>query len=202
MPGRKKKKIKPSNLLAKTNKEFMAEKKLKKKKKEKVKIRRVKPRKNSAIQAKVSKNETKKSRRIEKTINDRETGVKLDREKQLIISTGVTFFMVLIAFFWIINVSQVFEKMRVTSEDDSDLAGTWQELSEGLGQRLDQMKVNLEKIDELKDNLIAEDYNATAVEKLPSNDFGPTTEDKITEEQVEELKAILETTQTTVNSKQ
>ncbi len=192
MPGRKKKKIKPTNKLAKTNKELIAEKKLNKIKKEKVKIRKVKSRKSSAIQAKVRIKDTKRPKAKKKAVDDREMETKLDREKQLIIFSGVTFFMVLIAFFWIINVSQVFEKMRVTSEDDSDLAGTWQELSEGLSQRLDQMKVNLEKIDELKDNLTAEQYNATATEKLPSNDLGSTTENEITEEQIEELKSILE----------
>ena len=82
--------------------------------------------------------------------------------------------------------------MRISSEENNDLANTWQELSEGLGQRLDQMKVDLGKIDELKDNLTAEQYNATAARKLPSNDLGSTTEDEITEEQVEKLKAILE----------
>ena len=192
MPGRKKKNAKPSDKLAKTNKELIAEKKLNKIKKEKVKIRKVKPRKSLAIQTKAHPKETMKKRNVKKAVDGREMETKLDREKQLIIFSGVTFFMVLIAFFWIINVSQVFEKMRVTSENDSDLANTWQELSVGLGQRLDQMKVNLEKIDELKDNLIAEDYNATATENLPSNDLGTTTENEITEEQVEKLKEILE----------
>ncbi|MCK5211811.1 hypothetical protein KAJ89_03855 [Candidatus Parcubacteria bacterium] len=192
MPGRKKK-IKPSDKLAKTNKELLAEKKLNKiKHKEKVKIRKVKIRKGSTTQTKARPKEKMKSKARKKEINNREMETKLDREKQLIIFSGVTFFMVLIAFFWIINVSQVFEKMSIAQEDDNDLAGTWQELSEGLGQRLDQMKVNLEKIDELKDNLIAEQYNSTATEKLPSNDLGSTTEDEITEEQVEKLKEILE----------
>jgi len=99
MPGRKKKNIKPSNLLAKTNKEFMAEKKLNKiKHKEKVKIRKVKPRKDSVTQTKARIKNTKRPRRAKKTIDNREMEVKSDREKQLIISTGVTFFMVLIAF--------------------------------------------------------------------------------------------------------
>jgi len=198
MPGRKKKNIKPSNLLAKTNKEFMAEKKLNKiKHKEKVKIRKVKPRKDSVTQTKARIKNTKRPRRAKKTIDNREMEVKSDREKQLIISTGVTFFMVLIAFFWIINVSQVFEKMRIASDDDNDLAGTWQELSEGLGQRLDQMKVNLDKIDELKDNLIAEQYNATATRKLPSNDLGletstSTAKEDISADEIIKLKEILE----------
>lgn len=185
MARRKKEKLKPSDKLARTNKELVAEKKLiKVKSKGKVKISKVKSRKKD-----------KKIKRLvsaKKAIDNSQIEAKLDKEKQLIIFSGVTFFMVLIAFFWIINVSQVFEKMRIASDDDNDLAGTWQELSEGLGQRLDQMKVNLDKIDELKDNLIAEEYNFSATEKLPGNDLGTSTEDEITEEQVEKLKEILE----------
>ena len=192
MPGRKKKKTKSRSLLAKTNKELIAEKKSITKSKKKVKVRKVKSRKDSVTQTKARPEEAKRSEAKKKAIDDRGMEAKLDREKQLIIFSGVTFFMVLIAFFWIINVSQVFEKMRVSSEENNDLANTWQELSEGLGQRLDQMKVDLGKIDELKDNLTAEQYNATAARKLPSNDLGSTTEDEITEEQVEKLKAILE----------
>jgi len=87
--------------------------------------------------------------------------------------------------------------LLLASDDDNDLAGTWQELSEGLGQRLDQMKVNLDKIDELKDNLIAEQYNATATRKLPSNDLGletstSTAKEDISADEIIKLKEILE----------
>ena len=199
MPGRKKKKIKAQGLLAQTNKELMAEKKLiKTRSGNKAKISKVKPEKKISIRNKVLNRKISKPARTkkkqEKLQADSRMEARLDKEKQLIIFSGVTFFMVLIAFFWIFNISQVFKKMSVANENENnnDMADTWQELSEGLGNSLDQMRFNLEKVDELKDNLMVEQYASTTIEKLPDNEFESVAEQEITEEQVEKLKSMLE----------
>ncbi|MCK5062082.1 hypothetical protein KAR28_06080 [Candidatus Parcubacteria bacterium] len=199
MPGRKKKKIKQQGLLAQTNKELMAEKKsVKTMSGKKAKISKVKPEKRISIRNKVLNRKIRKPARTkkkqEKLQADSRMEARLDKEKQLIIFSGVTFFMVLIAFFWIFNISQVFKKMSVANENENnnDMADTWQELSEGLGNSLDQMRFNLEKVDELKDNLMVEQYTSTTIERLPENDPEPVVEQEITEEQVEKLKEILE----------
>ena len=70
---------------------------------------------------------------------------RLEREKRMIMWSGITFFMVLIVCFWIYNASQIFKSSEIKSDSEFTL-DDWDKMSQEMGERLRQLKSGLEEI--------------------------------------------------------
>jgi len=57
---------------------------------------------------------------------------KVEREKRFIMWSGVTFFMILIAFFWLYNTKQVLESHRLSPGDTTELFSDWNSLGQDI----------------------------------------------------------------------
>lgn len=117
---------------------------------------------------------------------------KLQRDKRLILISGVTFFMVLIVSVWFINIREVFNSVPAYDEDDTTFS--WKELSEEFKDNIEQMKEEIEEIKILADNSTttsAEIFSTTTMAGLPGNeDVSATTSTStiINSDKINELK--------------
>lgn len=137
-----------------------------------------------------SRAESKKPEMPVKPENSWEMYEKVEQEKRLIMWSGITFFMVLITFFWVYNFNNVF-----LVEADKQIAGkSWEELSDEFGQQLEQMKIDIEKIQAFEDQ-----SGLSQAGILPDNDkleTGTSSKNEIifSDEDIEILKEKLENT--------
>lgn len=112
--------------------------------------------------------------------------VKVEQEKRLIMWVGVSFFMVLIIFFWFLGIKYVFKQ---TSDKESDRSALEQlgNISDQFSQAIQEMKQGLAEIKSEIDigtnsaESIIGDEQVSAQEKPPL----------FTEEDIEELKDVL-----------
>ncbi len=175
------------NRLARTKKELDAEKPKKRRKASVLAVRvkrTIHQPKKTVNQPKAEKTEAEKplpvnniptqetavpaSRRVE----SRRDPERIEREKRFIIWSGVTFFMLLIVFFWFLNLGHPFRVAETVKDDD--FSKTWQELSDDLVGRMEEMQTDLTRINELKDTLLqgrtATTTGTSTVSGLPESD--------------------------------
>lgn len=95
----------------------------------------------------------------------------VERDKRLIMWTGVTFFMVLILFVWITNTKKIFNTIS-TNEDVEEF--NWDEIRKGFDETMNDFKEGMEELNNL-------DQQATT-----------TSEELNSTEDIAELKARLE----------
>jgi hypothetical protein len=74
--------------------------------------------------------------------------MKIEREKRLIMWSGVIFFMILISFFWIYNTRKVFMNSRLESKSTITEDKTWQELSQEISGKIEDLKEGLKEVEE------------------------------------------------------
>jgi septal ring factor EnvC (AmiA/AmiB activator) len=110
--------------------------------------------------------------------------VKAEREKRLILWSGVAFFMVVIFIFWVYNLKDSFKKIESETAGKSDFK--WSEITGDFGKSMEEMKKNLAEIKEFTKTV--EETTTSAEDNIAS-----TTRDIFSEQdEVEELRARLE----------
>lgn len=70
---------------------------------------------------------------------------KIRRSKELIMWSGVGFFMLLIAFFWIYNLNHTFKKLQAENSGGAD-AGDWRQIAAELEEKIGEFKDSYEEI--------------------------------------------------------
>jgi hypothetical protein len=86
---------------------------------------------------------------------------KIESQKNLVMWTGVAFFMTLIFVLWIFNLKQEFKKVSATSQE-VDVMENWDQMSKEMGQKLEEMKTELEAVKEFGENEVLSDIMDTA----------------------------------------
>ncbi|MDO9399085.1 MAG: hypothetical protein Q7T79_00135 [bacterium] len=71
----------------------------------------------------------------------------INQDKKIVMITGVTFFMVLIFGFWLLNVKNIFQ---LNSEKNNENNFSWVETKKGLDDIAVKMKKSIEEIKEIK----------------------------------------------------
>lgn len=101
---------------------------------------------------------------------------KIEREKRLIMWSGVSFFMLLFVFIWAFNVKSVFEK-EMSLEQSNQEQFDVKEISDKFNQTLKEVSQNLAKLDNIAtsssatttdEQLLAGEINQKEVEQLRS----------------------------------
>jgi len=120
----------------------------------------------------------------------------IEKDKNLILWSGVVFFMILIAFFWIRNTGKVFRE--TTSGGDRAEAAIlmeWQTATEEIAKKMKEMKADLESIKAIDSSEIEDDAVignnetlATATERATTTDI----DINATKEEIKKLKTRLE----------
>lgn len=158
-----------------------------------------KRKRSTASQAAVKK--THKTTKKEPILTNEEIIIleeRVERQKRIIMWSGVSFFMVLIAVFWLYNTSQVFKKASLENSDNNDISfDYWDELSDDLGNTINEMRENIDDIKSLSDT--ATSTEELGGEKLPVSEnlkdvatSSTGTADEISQEEIEALKKRLE----------
>jgi type II secretory pathway component PulM len=123
-------------------------------------------------------------RHIKDIKEEMERTVRAERDKRMILWTGVTFFMAVIFIFWIFNLKSTFKQIESENVGDSDF--NWNEITDGFGKTMDEMKENLAEIKEFAETA---DEASTSTE----NTISTTTRDIFSDqEEIGALKARLE----------
>ena len=133
---------------------------------------------------------------------------KVEREKKFIMWSGVTFFMILIAFFWLYNTKQVLENSKIEREDTPSLFTDWESVSEELGSAITEIKESVKTESDSEDILneaeiktdslpsVDEAKSTTSNEAvLPSNTENNPTEIDALKARLEELEEKLKNNQ-------
>lgn len=110
---------------------------------------------------------------------------KIEKEKKIIMWSGVTFFMVLITFFWLYNLNLQFKNSQ-KAKDGEGISDWGKEMSK----RLDEIKENIEKVKEIQ--TMAANTSSSTLEFVNNLSGTSTTEIKIPSEIQEDLKKRLE----------
>ena len=198
---------KPASKLAKSKKELAL------KKGRKAGLKSVKKRPARKIErAHKSKKATKKEHKETKSELSQEEiiimAAKVEREKKFIMWSGVTFFMILIAFFWLYNTKQVLENSKIEREDTPSLFTDWESVSEELGSAITEIKESVKTESDSEDILneaeiktdslpsVDEAKSTTSNEAvLPSNTENNPTEIDALKARLEELEEKLKNNQ-------
>jgi len=75
----------------------------------------------------------------EEVLDEHSYSEDIERDKKLMMWAGVCFFMVLILFFWIINIKNVF-KINEVDNSNSQNQLNWQEITDEFGKTMDEIK--------------------------------------------------------------
>ena len=126
------------------------------------------------------------------------TWEEIEKNKRLIMWSGIVFFMVIIIFGWFYNTKKVFEANRLESQKQPTKAD-WSELIGELGDKMKEMKDNLEAIKTMSNNLASSTEISTAsstkaFSSLPKTDVASSSDETKTpdSEEIKELKETLE----------
>ncbi len=114
---------------------------------------------------------------------------KVERDKRFMMWAGVTFFMILIAFFWLYNTKQAFE--RSSREENNNFTLTdWQKLTDEVSEKMSQMKQDWENIESFNEASTSSPAGLPASESVEREQplFTTSTELKITQEELDKLK--------------
>lgn len=140
-----------------------------------------KKRKKEVLELKAEKSKRKKAK-IQTSVDP----VKVEREKRLIMWAGVSFFMVLIIFFWFLGIKYVFKQ---TADKESDRSALEQlgNISDQFSQAVQEMKQGLA---EIKSEI---DIGTNSAESIIGDEQVSVQEKPLlfTEEDIEELKDVL-----------
>ena len=111
---------------------------------------------------------------------------KIEREKRLIMRSGVTFFMMLIVFFWVINVKNLFKNTEAQNFNNLPSA-EWQDIEDEFSETMEEIK---SRLSELKPEVNLNEANSTTspsqAQQLPADD------NELNQDKIEELKDKLE----------
>jgi len=123
-----------------------------------------------------------------KSVRQRQTDIKKqpdkeDRGKQLMMWSGVIFFMILFVFIWSFNIRASFRQVNEDWNNSEKANQDWEDLSAGINNIVDDIR---EGLDNLKD------YSATSSPETTANGLAA-------DEKIEELKIKLEETSTSTN---
>ncbi len=88
---------------------------------------------------------------------------KVERDKRMILWSGVTFFMILIFIFWIYNLKQIFVKVE---PNDNSQEFIWSDIAENFTKTIGEVKDN---IAEIKDLTNTDEIISTSTDELPSD---------------------------------
>lgn len=80
------------------------------------------------------------SAQIEKSARD------LEKQKQVIMWTGITFCMILIAFFWLSSTRRVVEESGENMQEKSQASKTWDQAVDELSDKINEMEVGVNSI--------------------------------------------------------
>ncbi len=116
------------------------------------------------------------------TKNRQEREKKEEKEKRLVMWTGISFFMCLIVFLWILNIRNVFSRVDDSSRIKHNIIG---EISQEFNQAFKEVKIKMEALQ--GPNI--------------SDETGINSGDIIGEKNITSLKEKLEATSSNVNSK-
>lgn len=129
------------------------------------------------------------------------------KDRVLLMWAGVTFFMILIFFAWVMNTKKIFQENRV---DYSENSSNWFESKEGLSETINLLKEGLEEIKEMRQDLSTESQDQGAENSAPSSEifdeFATSSEtidenksDQLNQEELEELKKKLKEIEARLN---
>jgi len=120
---------------------------------------------------------------------DKVLDVKVERDKHFMMWTGVIFFMILIAFFWLYNTKQVFERSSREGSNNFSLAD-WQELTDEVSEKMSQMKQDWGNIESFNEASTGSPARLPASESVEQERllFSTSTELKISQEELNKLK--------------
>ena len=102
-----------------------------------------------------------RKRKEEEVVFDNTSFQKADKEKRLIMWSGVTFFMILVIVFWMYNIKQVFVATEIESKDSEFQIDVWKEAVEDISSQISEIK---EVVGEIKE--VEQKQKST----LPTND--------------------------------
>lgn len=149
--------------------------------------------KTKSLKHKAVKVEREKMRNKSKeevtVINQRKSGQeKVDRDKRLIMWTGVTFFMLLIVVVWIFSMKYQLEQVRIENSN-SESSQDWRELSDEVGEKMAEIISGFKKIKSFEQNA-----ELGALPEAGFNDslFSTSTDDVLDQNGLDELIDLLE----------
>ena len=130
---------------------------------------------------------------------------KVERSKELIMWSGVIFFMMLIAVFWIYSLRHTFEAARIKESSEAG-ALSWQEMTEGLEDKISGFKEDHEEIKQaaeennnenngLPESSGADFNNLFSTSTVGADIASSTAETEAAPKEIEELKKKLEAEQ-------
>jgi len=97
---------------------------------------------------------------------------KIERDKTLMMWAGVSFFMVLISAFWVLNIKSVFKGTKEARENPQKFE--WEKITNEFDQTIEQIK---EGLVELKQINVMDDISTTTKDNLNLNNLLPGSED-------------------------
>ncbi|MDD5291319.1 MAG: hypothetical protein PHZ04_04385 [Patescibacteria group bacterium] len=97
---------------------------------------------------------------------------KIERDKKLMMWAGVSFFMVLISAFWILNIKSIFKETKEARDNPQKFE--WEKITNEFGQTIEQIK---EGLTELKQAAVTDNISTTTEDNANINNFLPTAED-------------------------
>ncbi len=121
----------------------------------------------------------KKSGQITARANEINNG-KIEREKKLIMHTGIAFFMILIISAWIFNIKNVFESTKAKTGDNAAQTQL-NEITDEFSKNMEQIKQGLKEIKSLEQNASIQNENTREDEA-----------EKINPDEIKKLKEKLE----------
>jgi hypothetical protein len=128
-----------------------------------------------------------------------ETQAEIEKNKRLIMWSGIAFFMIIIIFGWFYNTKKVFEANRLEKENQPETV-SWDERISEIGNKITEMKDTLEAVKSLSDHLASSTESITAsstpdYSSLPETDLASSSEEEsgtLSDEEIKELKDVLE----------
>jgi len=134
---------------------------------------------NSSHIVAIEKNENlEKEIKAEEIINQfktRQPGIiseKLEKDKQLIMWSGITFFMVLIMFVWVFQIRHSISQTKL--ENNNQKTERWKEVFSDLEKNISDLKTDLEKVKQFSEEPEKE-FDEKLIEKIKNNITGSST---------------------------
>ncbi|RLC39239.1 hypothetical protein DRH27_00210 [Candidatus Falkowbacteria bacterium] len=130
---------------------------------------------------------------------------KIERSKEMIMWSGVIFFMLLVAILWIYNIRHTFKVLQEKNDSESGISD-WQEMTRELEEKISDFKDSYEEIKNIEEPGGEQGELPTSNEAEPASLFSTSTLEidiatgtvmntKVSAEEIEELKKKLEAEQ-------
>lgn len=95
---------------------------------------------------------------------------KLEKEKRMIMWSGVTFFMILVIVFWAYNVKQIFVAMKIESKESEFQIDSWKEMTQDIGNQIKEIKDVVGEFKDVEIEKEVEEGEYNQISTLPTND--------------------------------